>query len=153
MAIFLWYIFFVSGKRTPSKMNAFDFIVTIALGSCLSAISLNKEISLSEGVLVYCTLIFLQALLTWTSARVKNVRKIITAQPTLLLYKGEPLENAMKKERITAQEMYAAARKKGIAGMKEIEAIVLETTGDLTIISKTEGTAETLKNVSGYPPV
>lgn len=143
----------MSGKRTPSKMNAFDFIVTIALGSCLSAISLNKEISLSEGVLVYCTLIFLQALLTWTSARVKNVRKIITAQPTLLLYKGEPLENAMKKERITAQEMYAAARKKGIAGMKEIEAIVLETTGDLTIISKTEGTAETLKNVSGYPPV
>ncbi|MEO8109430.1 MAG: YetF domain-containing protein [Ginsengibacter sp.] len=144
----------ISGKRTLSKMNAFDFIVTVALGSCLATISLNKNIALAEGALVYFTFIFLQFIITWTSVRVKQVKKIVSGQPALLLYKGELLWDAMKRERITIEEIYLSVRAKGIADLNEIEVIVLETTGDITVISKFEknnGHAETLKNVSGYP--
>ncbi len=144
----------ISGKRTLSKMNAFDFLVTIALGSCLATVSLNKNIALAEGALVYFTLIFLQFIITWTSVRVKQVKKLVTGQPALLLYKGELLGDAMKRERITIEEIYMKARAGGIADLNEIEVIVLETTGDITIISKLEsgnGNAETLKNVLGYP--
>ncbi len=144
----------ISGKRTLSKMNAFDFLVTIALGSCLATVSLNKNIALAEGALVYFTLIFLQFIITWLSVRVKQVKKIVTGQPALLLYKGELLGDAMKRERITIEEIYMKARASGIADLNEIEVIVLETTGDITIISKLEksnGNAETLKNVKGYP--
>lgn len=144
----------VSGKRTLAKMNAFDFLVTIALGSCLASVSLNKNIALAEGALVFFTLIFLQFIITWLSVRVKQVKKLVTSQPALLLYKGELLGDAMKRERISIQEIYAAARAKGVSDLNEIEVIVLETTGDITIISKLEkssGYAETLKNVLGYP--
>ncbi len=144
----------VSGKRTLSKMNAFDFLVTIALGSCLATVSLNKNIALAEGALVYFTLIFLQFIITWTSVRVKQVKKLVTSQPALLLYKGKLLGDAMKRERITIEEIYMKARAGGLTNLNEIEVIVLETTGDITIISKLEknnGHAETLKNVLGYP--
>ena len=144
----------ISGKRTLSKMNAFDFLVTVALGSCLATVSINKNIALAEGALVYFTLIFLQFIITWLSVRVKKIKKLITSQPALLLYKGELLGNVMKRERITTEEIYMKARESGITNLNEIDVIVLETTGDITIISKSEkinGKAETMKNVSGYP--
>ena len=144
----------LSGKRTLSKMNAFDFLVTIALGSCLATVSLNKDIALAEGALVYFTLIFLQFIITWASVRVKKVKKLVTGQPALLLYKGELLGDAMKHERITVEEIYMKARESGIANLEEIEVIVLETTGDITIISKIDksnGNAEAMENVLGFP--
>lgn len=155
LAYFTLIIFIrFSGKRTLSKMNAFDFLVTIALGSCLASVSLNKNIALAEGALVYLTLIILQFLITWLSVRVSWVKKVITGQPALLLYKGELLESTLKRERITHEEIYMSARENGITDLNEIEVIVLETTGDITVISKSKATidgGETLKNVSGYP--
>lgn len=144
----------ISGKRTLAKMNAFDFLVTIALGSCLATVSLNKNIALAEGALVFFTLIFLQFIITWSSVRVKFVKKLVTGKPALLLYKGELLDDAMKRERITIEEIYMKARASGITNLNEVEVIVLETTGDITIILKSEKSStsdETLKNVSGYP--
>ena len=41
----------VTGKRTLSKMNAFDLIVTVALGSTLATVLLSKDVALAEGVL------------------------------------------------------------------------------------------------------
>jgi uncharacterized membrane protein YcaP (DUF421 family) len=53
----------------------------------------------------------------------------------LLLYKGELLNRPYETKReITIEEIYVAARKRGIAELKDIDAIVLETTGDITII-------------------
>lgn len=144
----------ISGKRTLSKMNAFDFIVTIALGSCLAATSLNKNIALAEGVVVYSTLIGLQFIITWLSVRVRKVKEIVGGQPVLLLYKGQLLNDVIKKQRITIEEIYASCRKQGITSLNEVDVIVLEATGDITVISKIPLHAqvpETLENVLRYP--
>ncbi|MEX2591722.1 MAG: YetF domain-containing protein [Anditalea sp.] len=142
----------VSGKRTLSKMNAFDFIVTIALGSSLATVALNKNVALADGVLAFFLLIFLQYFITWLSVRTKKVKRIVTSQPTLLLYKGEILNDILKKERITIEEVNVAARKKGISQLKDIDVVVLETTGDITVIPKlTTNDAETMKTVKNYP--
>ena len=144
----------ISGKRTLSKMNAFDFLVTVALGSCLASVALNKNIALAEGALVFFTLIFLQYCITWSSVRTKFVKKFVTGEPTLLLYKGELLHAAMKRERITIEEIYMKARASGVTNLDEVEVIVLETTGDITIISKSGNNSkneETLQNVTGFP--
>lgn len=138
----------VSGKRTLSKMNAFDFVITVALGSSLATVALNKNIALIDGILVFFLFIFLQYFITWLSVRVRRVKKIVTNQPTMLLYKGKPLEDVMKKERIAMEEIYLSARSKGITDLSDIDVIVLETTGDLTIVTSasTPG-AKTLKDV------
>jgi uncharacterized membrane protein YcaP (DUF421 family) len=124
----------ISGKRTLTKMNAVDFVVTVALGSALATVPLNKSVTLADGFVVFAVLIFLQAALTWLSVRSKKVRNIITSNPVILLYKGKVLRETMRKERITLDEIQMAARKKGILNLNQIGIIVLETTGDITII-------------------
>ncbi|WP_291725886.1 DUF421 domain-containing protein [Bernardetia sp.] len=138
----------ISGKRTLSKMNAFDFIVTVALGSILASTSLNKKIAISEGVTCFAILIVMQYIITWLSVRFKFVKNLITSKPILLHYKGELYEKVMKKERITLDEIYLTARKQGIDNLKDIDAIVLETTGDISIMKKVnDKTAQTMKGV------
>ncbi len=124
----------ITGKRSLSKMNAFDFVVTIALGSCLAAVALNKSIAMTDGIAVFLLLILLQFLITFCSVRIKWVKRLVTCQPQLLLFKGKILQDAMKNERITIEELYVAARANGIASLEDIDAIVLETTGDLSVI-------------------
>ncbi len=124
----------VSGKRTLSKMNAFDFVVTVALGSTLATVLLNKNITLSEGVLAFALLIFLQYLITWLSVRYKAVSRLVKSEPTLLVYQGRFLKKAMKQERITADELLAVMRQNNVTGVEEADAIVMETDGTFTII-------------------
>lgn len=141
----------ISGKRTLSKMNAFDFIITIALGSAFATITLNKSVALADGALVFFLLIFLQYSITWLSVRNKSIKKLITSRPSLLLYKGELFKDVLKKERITIEEIYVAARQKGISDLKSIDAIVLETAGEITVIPKIENNQPgTLENVKYY---
>ncbi|MEO5952961.1 MAG: hypothetical protein ABIQ44_10905 [Chloroflexia bacterium] len=59
----------VSGKRTLSKMNAFDFIVTVALVSTLASVLLSKDVPLAEGVITLALLIVLQHIVAWSSVR------------------------------------------------------------------------------------
>lgn len=132
-------------------MNAFDFIVTIALGSCLATVALDKSITLADGCLVFLLLILLQFVVTWLSVRVDGFRDLITNSPTLLLYNGKLLKNNLKKQRISIEEIYAAAREKGMGNLDDISAIVLETTGTMTVIPKFNmKTPETLKDVQGF---
>ena len=58
-----------SGNRTLSKMNAFDFVVTVALGSTLATMLLSADVALAEGVVALALLIGLQFVITWLSAR------------------------------------------------------------------------------------
>src|SRR6478672_9580467 len=67
----------ISGKRTLSKMSAFDFIVTIALGSSFATVALTKSVALIDGVLVFALLIGMQFIITWLSVRVKTVKHLI----------------------------------------------------------------------------
>ena len=132
----LIFLLRVSGKRTLSKMNAFDLIVTIALGSTLATVMLSKDVALIDGVLAFSLLIFLQYIITYFSARYKAVSHLVKATPTLLVYKGEMLRQVMKKERVAEDEIYAILREKGIGSLSEADAIVLETDGSLTVIKK-----------------
>lgn len=122
----------LSGKRTLSKLNAFDFIVTIAIGSTLASVVTTRSLSLVEGVAALALLVGLQFLVTATSVRWKGFHKAVTAEPTLLLRNGEPIIAAMKRERITEDELRAAVRQAGGRGLHEAEVVILETDGSLT---------------------
>ncbi len=139
------------GKRSLSKMNAFDFIITIALGSTMATVSLTKNVALADGVLAFLLLLGLQFSITWLSVRNKAVKGLVTSTPALLFYKGQLLHSVMKKERITIEEVYAKVREHGYSSLKEVEVIVLETTGDITIIKQAhEEDPAALQNVKHF---
>ena len=124
----------LSGKRTLSKMNAFDLIVTVALGSTLATVLLSRDVALADGVLALALLIALQFAITWTSVRIRRVRKFVTGEPSMLLYRGTLLEQAMQRARVTEDEIRAAVREKGLASLAGAEAVVLETDGSLSVV-------------------
>lgn len=124
----------IAGNRTLSKMNAFDLVVTVALGSTLATILLSKDVALAEGAVAFALLISLQFAVTWSSVRVGWVRRVITGEPVLLLSRGETLPSALRKARVTEQELHAAVRESGLTSLKDAEAIVLETDGSFSVI-------------------
>jgi uncharacterized membrane protein YcaP (DUF421 family) len=126
----------LSGKRTLTKLNAFDLIITVALGSTLSSIILSKSVALLEGVVALVLLISLQYVITWSSVRFERVEKLVKAEPTLLLYRGEVLSAVLKRQRVTADEVLAAVRGSGGANLEEIEAVVLETDGSMSVVRR-----------------
>ncbi len=125
----------MAGKRSLSKMNAFDLVITVALGSTLASITLTKNVALSEGILAFGVLILLQFSVTWLSVRSPRFLRLIKAQPRLLLYQGEYMEYAMKKERITRAEILAVVREQGHGDIASIQAVVLETDGSMSVIT------------------
>lgn len=149
----LVFLLRVSGKRTLSKLNAFDLVITVALGSTLATILLSKDVALIEGVLAFGVLIFLQFIITWTSVRSARVQCLIKAQPTMLYFRGKFIERAMHWERVTPAEVQAAVRQQGIADLSTIEAIVLETDGTIAIITARAANASdsSLSNVKHCP--
>jgi uncharacterized membrane protein YcaP (DUF421 family) len=71
----------ISGKRTLTKLNAFDLVVTVALGSTLATVLLSKNVALAEGVLAMALLVFLQFAITWLSVRSGGFRDLVKSEP------------------------------------------------------------------------
>jgi uncharacterized membrane protein YcaP (DUF421 family) len=124
----------LSGKRTLAKMNSFDLVVTVALGSTLATVLLTKEVPLADGLLAFALLIVLQFSVTWLSVRSNVVRRIARGEPTLLVHRGTFLKNAMKDQRVTSSEVLQAIRSQGIADLADVEGVVIETDGTFSVI-------------------
>ncbi len=124
----------ISGRRTLSKMNAFDLVATVALGSTLATVLLSKDVALAEGALALALLIGLQFLITWLSVRTRWVRQLVTGEPILLMYGGEMIEEALLHARVTRDEVLAAVRQAGLAHLKEVGAVILETNGVFSVL-------------------
>lgn len=125
----------LSGKRTLAKLNAFDFVVTVALGSTLATILLTEDVALAEGLTAFAVLIGLQFAVTWTSVRLGIVRRIVRSEPSLLLRNGELLPDAMRRQRITEDEIRSAIRSAGVEDAAKVAAVVLEADGELSVIA------------------
>ena len=124
----------VSGKRTLSKLNAFDLVVTIAVGSTLATTLLSRDVALLDGVVALGLLIGLQFVVSWSSLRWRTVDRIVKSEPRLVARSGHALDAALRVERLTRAELDAAARQAGYASLAETDAVILETDGSLSVI-------------------
>lgn len=144
----------VSGKRTLSKLNAFDLVVTVALGSTLATVLLSRDVPLLDGLLAFALLIFAQFIITWISTRSPAFRKVVTSQPRLLVYRGQILREALTEERLTLAEIHAVIRNAGVASMEDVGAVVLESDASLNVLKLESRPPDPaiLGNVIGYEP-
>lgn len=136
LAYFTLFLFIrISGKRTLAKLTAFDFVVTVTLGSTLSSMILGKT-TLAEGAVALMVIIALQYLLAFGAKHSTSVEKVVNSKPTLLYYKGSFQEEAMNREVITKEEIYAAVREFRLHRFEDVEAVVMEINGELTVVRK-----------------
>lgn len=123
-----------SGKRTLAKLNAFDLVVTVALGSTFATVLLSKSVPLLDGVTALATLVGLQFGVAWLSVRSQAISGFVKSEPTLLLRGGEFLDAALRRQRVTRDEVRAALRNSGVPDGGRASAVILETDGSLSVI-------------------
>ncbi len=141
----------VFGKRSLSKWNAFDFVVTIALGSILATVTVSKDLPIIEGVLAFLWLLFLQYVVTSLSIKSEKFENLVKSDPTLLYYKGDFIEKAMREQRVPKEEILAAIRGAGNGSLEDVEAVVLETNGDFSVIEKSKAEGDSaLSDVENF---
>ena len=122
-----------SGKRTLSKMNVFDFVFVVAVGSVFAGTIIEKDVTLLEGLVAMTTLVVFQIILAAIAARYERFERLLNGEPTLLFSRGQFLHRAMKKERITEEEVRAAIREQGVTRVEDVDAVVIENDGSLTV--------------------
>jgi len=123
----------VSGKRTLSKLNVFDFVFVVAVGSVFASSIISKDVTLVEGLAALGTLIVIQLVLAELAARYPAAERLINGEPTLLLSHGKFIPGALRKERVTEEEVRAAIREKGVTRVEDVDAVIMENDGTLSV--------------------
>lgn len=126
----------VSGKRTLAKMNAFDLVVTVALGSVLATTLLNKDVALAEGITAFLVLVVLQFIIAALSVRFRAVEKLAKSDARALLTDGILDEGALRGERVTREEVMCPVRGAGLGDLAQVASVVLETDGSCSVVSR-----------------
>jgi uncharacterized membrane protein YcaP (DUF421 family) len=125
----------ISGSRSLASMNAFDFIVTVAIGAVFGRALTAKTVALAEVLTALILLVALQFAVAWLQTRWTFFMGVLTNPPALLYHRGQFLRDAMRRERVTEAEIEAAVRKKELGSMAEVEAVVLESSGEFSVIA------------------
>lgn len=138
MAILVYFsvilILRTSGKRTLSDLNAFDFVVTVTIGSIAATTILSVDTTFADGITALVSLVILQYIVAKLDAHFKFVSKVLKSDPTLVYYEGDFLEDNMKKMRITKQDIIQETRQTGGTVLENVQAVILESNGKLSII-------------------
>lgn len=141
----------VSGKRTTSQMNGFDWVVTVASGSLVAGGILPGGPSTLEAALALGVLVALQWGVTLAVSRSDAAKEAVKATPRLLLRNGAFLRDAMLAERVSEAEIRAEIRSAGHTRIEDVEWVILETDASLSVALRTEadGPRTALVGVAG----
>ena len=122
----------INGLRTLSKMGAHDFVVTVALGTIMASVTLTKSPSLMQGIVAMATLIILQSL--FSAWRLFRNDKHLENKPLLLMENGKLLHDNLMTAGVTEDDVIAKLRKANVHNRSEVRAVVLEVTGDVSVL-------------------
>jgi len=137
-------------KRCMAQMSAFDFVITVALGSAYGRILTATEVGLLDAITAFALLASLQYFLAAAENRWPRFAHLIKAPPSLLYYRGEFIRDAMRKERISESAILGAARQEGLGSLDQVEAVIMESAGKFGFVQKTSlGDASALRPVTG----
>ena len=138
----------ISGKRTLSDLNAFDFVVTVTIGSIAATTILSVDTTYVDGFVAIVTLVLLQFIVAKLDVNFKFVSKILKSDPTLVYYDGRFLEKNMNKMRITKGDILQEVRSGSGTTIESVSAVILESNGKLSVLSNIED--ENLKELQRY---
>ncbi|KIT16156.1 DUF421 domain-containing protein [Jannaschia aquimarina] len=124
----------LAGLRAFSKMSSYDFAVTVSFGSVLAATVVNPGVSLWQGIAAMAALFAVQWTFGLARARACAVEALSDNTPILLMSDGEILRDALKRARVTEADLRAKLREANVLHLDEVRAVVLETTGDVSVL-------------------
>lgn len=134
---FLMLAIRIMGKREMSEMSPFELVTLLMVPEIFSSTLSKEQYSMAQstvGVATLFTLVFITGLVTF---RFRRVEQAVEGQPRILATDGELLEDNLKRERVTADEVLAEAHKAGLESIDDVRWAILEVDGKISIIPKT----------------
>jgi uncharacterized membrane protein YcaP (DUF421 family) len=126
----------VVGRRELSSLQPFDLILLVMIGDLVQQGVTQNDFSITGMLLVGSTIGLLTVLVSWTSFRFPRLRPVLDGEPVIVVQDGEPIRKNLDRNRLTLDELRAAARQEQIASLDDVQWAVLETSGRISFIPK-----------------
>lgn len=140
--VFLWVITRVVGRSTLGELSTFQLILFIVAGDMMQQAVTQQDYSVTGGVLAISVFTLLTVLLTWVNARWPRARSVTHGVAVVVVNRGEPVIDVMRAERLSIDDLMAAARTQGYERFAQISIAVLEANGRLSFFgTQREGAA------------
>lgn len=124
----------ISGLRTFAKFTSIDFASTITIGSILASVIMNEGQSLVKGGMALAFVIAFQSIYSYYLRKSKVFEKLFTNCPVLLMENGHILYENLADANMSEQSLIAKLREANVIQMSEVKAVVLEATGDVSVL-------------------
>ncbi len=122
------------GKRELSEMSAFELIVLVTIGDLVQQGVTQEDFSMTGAVLAVSTFGLLSLLWAYVSFRLPRTRPVLEGRPVVVLHQGKWLDDVLRLERLSREEVLEAARNQGIADLAEVRLGVLEPDGRFSFV-------------------
>jgi uncharacterized membrane protein YcaP (DUF421 family) len=126
------------GKRQIGQLQPYELVIMILLAELAALPMANSGVPLINGVLPILILVLAQVSLSYLSLRSLRAREIICGTPTILIEKGKIIEPELKRIRYNINDLLEQLRAKNMPNIADVEFAILETSGDLSIIPKSQ---------------
>lgn len=126
----------IIGLRSFAKFTAYDFAFTVAIGSIIGSI-LTSATSVVLGFTAIFGLLIITYVISYLQKRYNSLDKLISNKPLLLMDGSEILYHNLKSAQIQEEQLIAKLRESNVLNLNQIMAVVLETTGDISVMHRT----------------
>jgi len=134
--VFLYVLMRMIGRRELSSLEPFDLILLIVLGDAVQQGLTQDDYSLTGAFLAIGTIAVLQLVVSYANFRFPKLRPVLDGEPIVVVQDGKPIEKNLRRERVTIEDLAAAARKQSIAKIDDVQWAVMETSGAISFIKK-----------------
>ena len=136
--LFLWMITRVVGRSTIGELSTFQLILFITMGDMVQQAVTAQDYSFTGGVLAVSVFALLTIALSWANARWPTVRAITHGVAVIVVDNGEPVWKVLRRERVSLDDLKAAARQQGFRTLADVRLAVLEANGQISFFPSDE---------------
>ena len=126
----------VLGKRQLGELEISELVTTLLVSEIAVLPIEDPKYPLLHALLPIVTLLLLEFLASFLLVRIPPLKHLVSSRPTVLVKNGTPLEGALKKARISPEELIAALRLKEVSDVGEVEYAILESNGQISVIRR-----------------
>lgn len=147
IAIIIFFLTKLLGKKQISQLSLFDYIVGITIGSTVADIALDTEKNFMGGVVSLVIFVLIDYFISILTMKNISARRFLVGVPTVLVEKGEIIESGLKKCKLDINELLAEARIEGYFNIDEIDYALMEINGAISFLPKEKEKPVTKKDM------
>ena len=145
--MFLFLVIKLLGKKQVSQLNIFDYVIGISLGNLAAEMTINSDISIINGIIAMAIYGSCSLFVSFITNKSIVARRLISGVPIVLIENGKISKEQLKKVKLDINDLLQDAREDGIFDISKVEYAIMEVSGKVTFLLKSENEPVTIKDM------